>query len=78
MKKRIDNLLSLMTIDEKIDCLSTHPEAAVRMSSSSNREGIPGAKWLRSGRTILFIGETLRANPQIYSFDIEKLRRAVR
>jgi len=43
MEKRIDNLLSLMTVDEKIDCLSTNtgvPQLGVMSYGSS--EGIHG------------------------------------
>src|SRR5262249_19212858 len=43
MEKRIDNLLSLMTIDEKIDCLGTRtgvPRLGVKSFGSS--EGIHG------------------------------------
>src|ERR1035437_5516307 len=43
MEKRIDNLLSLMTVDEKIDCLSTNtgvPRLGVMSYGSS--EGIHG------------------------------------
>ena len=43
MEKRIDNLLSLMTVDEKIDCLGTHtgvPRLGVMSYGSS--EGIHG------------------------------------
>jgi len=51
---------------------SPEPEASLTMSSSSNREGIKGVKWLRGSDTIFFIGENPGSMPQIYAFNITK------
>ena len=51
MEKRIDNLLSLMTLDEKIDCLGTRtgvPRLGVPSFGSS--EGIHGLQQRGGGR----------------------------
>jgi beta-glucosidase len=51
MEKRIDNLLSLMTIDEKIDCLGTRTEVPrLGVPSFGSSEGIHGVVQRGGGR----------------------------
>ena len=75
------------TNDDRLEIFNTHtafrsqkPEAVIRMSSASNREAIRGVKWLKDNRTLLFLGETPKTLPQIYSYDVERrlLRRITR
>lgn len=69
------------TNDYRLEIFNTHrafllqkPEAVIRMSSASNREAIRGLKWLKDNRTLLFLGETPKTLPQIYSYDVERRR----
>jgi dipeptidyl aminopeptidase/acylaminoacyl peptidase len=53
---------------------SPKPEVLLKMSSSSNREGIKDLKWLSDNETVVFIGENLRDSPQVYALNIRTKR----
>lgn len=81
-EKRLDNLISLMTLDEKVNCLSTHP-AVPRLGISGTRivEGLHGlalsgpANWAVKGKG----ASATTTFPQAYglaqTWDPELLRR---
>src|SRR4029077_14863041 len=48
---------------------TTPPEVIVRMSSSSNREGIVDVRWA-GNEALTFLGENPGEPPQVYSFNL--------
>ena len=47
------------------------PEAAIAMRSNSNRPAIADLRWLKDGRTLLFLGERPNQAAEIYSFSLK-------
>lgn len=68
------NRYTLLVFRTRNALVSSRPEAVIRMSSSSNRPAIRDIRWIKDGRTLLFIGEHPGTSPQIYSFDVRERR----
>jgi dipeptidyl aminopeptidase/acylaminoacyl peptidase len=49
------------------------PDVLTTMSSSSNHEAIENVRWLNDNETVVFLGENVGENPEIYSLNVKSL-----
>jgi dipeptidyl aminopeptidase/acylaminoacyl peptidase len=68
------NRFSLYLFNSATALQGVSPELLATFSSSSNREGIGGVKWLEDNETVLFLAENPGENSQIYAFNIREHR----
>jgi dipeptidyl aminopeptidase/acylaminoacyl peptidase len=68
------NEYSLLLFTAKDVFNHPRPRVLVKMSSTSNRDGVSAVKWLSDNETITFLGETPGKGPQIYRVNIKSNR----
>lgn len=64
------NLFTLRIYSTQKAFRTQKAQLTLRLASGSNRPAIADLRWLKSGHTLLFLGEEPNRNAQIYSFDL--------